>query len=790
MDINELSQLPEHLYITILMEIVPQLPEAVRKPIGVRDASAFNSFLRDSKNSLFKKYLVLRSLNDAINFEQQQSYRGQQYVSSKPPRQAHPIFTVTQAPPIARLLTQPGVPMYIVTMCCDLFLALLTIQIDDEEQMEPTLKELCNVAALPASILSFIERVCDDPAAQNNVKAPSTFVWDYMKLFCSIVIEACRIGKFQDAASSQALLPSCLRLLKRFKPLVEANSLAAGGQPIKLPTPFVLDLLCATSCLLYSSVHIPQDACCHFLTDLLRYIDIESDKSTKFALLCCLGPTLAKLCAPQAAVASAPGASAALDSADSAQLQNDDHQQATIRALIKLLSQARRYPLPPLPPPTLSPPSSPTQASSGELSARISLPCARKLTGRFAAVAKSSNTIFGVALQIVSDFVDSAGMAAFCVSEANSALLTIVCKQLEKSAGEAEARPSVCFCETLIQLLCDINIREKIPDDSAPKSPHPDACLLVAPIWDALLDAADVTPAADVCFAILRSLLNLITAVHPALLENMFIAVIPPPAPSSGRSPRAFVSPAASESSATPRSNADSLSPPLSPASRLAASFRAERLFKLLAQVARKFSRSKIVQQFARTVLDALLTLLKTLPTARPLARLCHRHRLVDLSSELVGMRDEHRSSGDYLDVVVAELRSILESHMAPPSDRSQIINELEAIAHALAVAVVGSAALPHPAEPVITAHDALNFLCDSAKVSVHFNSCQHITLLFNFVYPHISLHHHRSPPTWKIWTRLKFSRSFALLPLSKVSMLCRSLSVCAGHQSAVLLHE
>ena len=525
------------------------------------------------------------------------------------------------------------------------------------------------------------------------------------------------------------------------------------------------------------------------------------------------------------------------------------------------------------------------------------MPRTQELTGRFAAVVQRSNTIFGAALLNVNDCIDSAGMAAFCVSEDNGALLGIVCQQLKESAGEPEARLSVGFCETLIQFLCDISIRpEQIPDDllpslhkhmathhlrtffeevqqnsphakllhggmvvpgpsggpattlkelanreeesqlnvlgysaatnkvdavrlllqvgadpqmlgpngknaidtcqqynssrvaemtslfasvqeklpgicktdaSAPRSPHPDTCLLVAPIWDALLDAADVTPAADVCFAILRLLLNLIAAAHPDLLENLFIAQHTHTG--SSRSPRAFGSPTASDS---PLSNAE----PLSPASRMVASARAERLFKLLSQVARKFSRSRNVQDFARSVLDVLLSLLKTLPIPRPLARLCHRRRLVDLLSELVRMQDEPRSACPSPDGVAAELRAILESHMAPLSDRSPVINELKAIAHALAVAVVGSAALPQPSEPVITACDALNFLCDSAKVCVvHIKSCQHVTSR-RFFNAHILFYLCRLLPIWKTWTRLKFSRSFTLLPLSNVLMLCRSL--------------
>jgi hypothetical protein len=347
-DISLLLQLPEHEYI---LQLRQYLPEAARNPVQVRDASAFGSFLSDPTKSFFNKFLALDSLNEATYMDQEHRFNGQRYVSSKSPCKADPIFTDAQAPPIARLLIQPGVPMFVVTACSNVLQVFLTSQ----EDRDPVLRELCKVSSLPSSILSFINRVCDDPAAQNNVQSPIMFVMDSMKQMCSIVIEACRIQRSASSGPSinaQALLPSCLHLLKRFKPLAEPHSLAGSQPPIKVNTEFFLDLLCATACLLYSSVPFPQDACRHFLTDLLRYIDIESDKSTKFAMLCCLGPTLAKLGSP--AVASAPAASAALDSAASAPLQNGNYQQETIRALIKLLSQARRYPAPSAPPRTLT----------------------------------------------------------------------------------------------------------------------------------------------------------------------------------------------------------------------------------------------------------------------------------------------------------------------------------------------------------------------------------------------------------------------------------------------------
>jgi hypothetical protein len=97
MDINQLSQLPEHLYIMQLMEFVQQLPEQVQKPIRVRDASAFNSFLSDSKNSFFKKYLVLHSLNEATYLDPDHRYNGEHYVSATPLEQPIPFSPLSGA---------------------------------------------------------------------------------------------------------------------------------------------------------------------------------------------------------------------------------------------------------------------------------------------------------------------------------------------------------------------------------------------------------------------------------------------------------------------------------------------------------------------------------------------------------------------------------------------------------------------------------------------------------------------------------------------------------------------
>ena len=64
-----------------------------------------------------------------------------------------------------------------------------------------------------------------------------------------------------------------------------------------------------------------------------------------------------------------------------------------------------------------------------------------------------------------------------------------------------------------------------------------------------------------------------------------------------------------------------------------------------------------------------------------------------------------------------SELRAILAPHITPLSDRSHIIHDLQAIARALTVAVVGSAALPPPVVTVMPARDAMELLCDTAKV-------------------------------------------------------------------------
>ena len=131
--------------------------------------------------------------------------------------------------------------MFVVTLCLEVLSVLST-------NGECTLQELCKVPALPAALISFIERVCDDPATQNSVALPKVFVEDLIKLYCNIVIKSCCTGRLQPSGSpdpaalhAQALRTTCLRLFKRFKPLLveEASaSLSPAGQPcIKVTMP-------------------------------------------------------------------------------------------------------------------------------------------------------------------------------------------------------------------------------------------------------------------------------------------------------------------------------------------------------------------------------------------------------------------------------------------------------------------------------------------------------------------------------------------------------------------------
>ena len=146
------------------------------------------------------------------------------------------------------MITQPDVPFYVVTRCLDI---LSTIA----ENGENVLPELCKVAALPSSIASFIERVCDDPATQNSIRLPKILVEDLIKLFCTIIMKACSSGRLEPSGSSdpnfkhaQSLRSMCMRLLSRFKPLPPAVGVQAPVAPASI------------------NVTMPGKATCSFVT--------------------------------------------------------------------------------------------------------------------------------------------------------------------------------------------------------------------------------------------------------------------------------------------------------------------------------------------------------------------------------------------------------------------------------------------------------------------------------------------------------------------------------------------
>jgi hypothetical protein len=84
--IDQLLELAEHLYIKQFKDIVQQLPESVKRPVRVRDSGAFASFLGDSNNSFFNKYLVIDCLNEFTYLDADGpalvENGGQRYVSS------------------------------------------------------------------------------------------------------------------------------------------------------------------------------------------------------------------------------------------------------------------------------------------------------------------------------------------------------------------------------------------------------------------------------------------------------------------------------------------------------------------------------------------------------------------------------------------------------------------------------------------------------------------------------------------------------------------------------------
>ncbi len=139
-------------------------------------------------------------------------------------------------------------PLYVVTRCLDILSTLA-------ENGENVLQELCKVPALPSSLVSFIERVCDDSATQNSIKLPKIMVEDLIKLFCTIIMKACSSGRLEPSGSSdpnlqhaQSLRSMCMRLLSRFKPLPLAVNVEAPVAP---------------ACI---SVTMPGKAACSFAT--------------------------------------------------------------------------------------------------------------------------------------------------------------------------------------------------------------------------------------------------------------------------------------------------------------------------------------------------------------------------------------------------------------------------------------------------------------------------------------------------------------------------------------------
>lgn len=261
-------------------------------------------------------------------------------------------------PPIATLLSQPDVPMFVVMLCYNILNTLST-------NGERVLQEMCKVATLPSCIASFIERVCDDGETRNSVKNEANmFVEDSIKKFCSIVIKLCTSGRLQPSSSTpaflhaEALLSTCLRLIRRFMPVRAEQAVVdlASQPPIEVKMPryhcqtdriyavliyflrcsTALELLWALGCLLGSSaVPFPQHDCRVWFNDLLLYIGTARERYTMHALLSCLYITISRLSTPPLA-----GDSVAPDAA-AAQLQQNGEKQQTIRTLSKLLTQVR-----------------------------------------------------------------------------------------------------------------------------------------------------------------------------------------------------------------------------------------------------------------------------------------------------------------------------------------------------------------------------------------------------------------------------------------------------------------
>ncbi len=239
-----------------------------------------------------------------------------------------------------------------------------------------------------------------------------------------------------------------------------------------------LELLWAIGCLVAcNEVPFPQAECRACFNELLRYIEIESDKFIMHALVCCLSVTLSKL---HAAPAAAPADPAAV------RRQQQIEKQQAIRALIKLLSQvscscSRVYcpilNVPPQHPCDLGcggqqQPADYTGDAQGQRQQR------RRLVGQLSSL--QSCTLFDLSLRIISSCIDSVDIAAFCSTFENGSLLSIMSKKLNDATGSKDAAQSIELAETLIDLLCNSNLRHAV---SADEVFPPD---LVEPLYSAI----------------------------------------------------------------------------------------------------------------------------------------------------------------------------------------------------------------------------------------------------------------------------------------------------------------
>jgi hypothetical protein len=359
------------------------------------------------------------------------------------------------------------VPMYIVTKC-------YTILVLFEQIGENIYSELCKTPSLPASLASFIERVCDDPVARLSIDDPETsppralicFVQDFIKLLCTIVMKACTAGKLKppgasdpDFCHAQTLRSICIRLLARFKPhplpaVSQAggdagNSVAGerdGVQDMSLllsPTHSnALELLWAIGCLIASDVPFPQADCRAFFNDLLQYIETEKDSRVMHAMVACLSVTLPRL----HACASARPSSA--DPQAFQELQAD--KQRVTSSLTRLLL---------LHPCELGKPGEQQPIDyCGDLQGLRQQ--RRRLVGPLSSLQRY--TLFDMSLQIINDCIDTVDMAAYCVSFEKGALLSIVSKKLQESTRSKDVTQHIELVETLTDLLCNSKLRHVV----------------------------------------------------------------------------------------------------------------------------------------------------------------------------------------------------------------------------------------------------------------------------------------------------------------------------------------